>query len=240
MVTIDEFLPIYTHTTLLKVILMSKILLFISLLTLIACSQQNNGAFLQIDRFEEDNFEVMLKQKEIGFVKEAYDSLGMLSQAVLGAVPDGTKDVIEVSYGLDWEKEDFVPNVYYKEIPLKEPQIVTDTNGKAKLFIAHVGNNEAIDDRAMGVFDNDQVMQLKELFQEEFGTVRVVEGNSFDRQVNYYWINGPHIVALSVENECLCEDAWSWSGDVQPKAGRSGVLKIFYNSEPSVYTDQFK
>ena len=82
-------------------------------------------------------------------------------------------------------------------------------------------------------------MTLKTRLEKEYGPVTASQEDH--RGMVYFWRLDNGAVRLSIENECLCELASSWSGDERPKGGRGGILALYYDSElPSFHDDRYE
>ena len=97
----------------------------------------------------------------------------------------------------------------------------------------------------MGVFDNDQVMKLKELLISDYGNPINGEDPNESNSIwgnylgnIYIWKDNNCIIRLSIKNECFCKRAESYSPDdykEHPKGGRYGRLTIYNNGTPKFY-----
>lgn len=195
---------------------------------------------IKIESIETKSIDKLLTSKGILFEKKDTSKTNQFDFDLIGEDVDSSITTIyNISYSIDWKKETAYPNVYYYHIPLKYPQFLTDINQNIKILVAGVGNDQAIDERELRVFDNDQVMNLKEKLDKKYGSGKMVKEDSYTGKY-YIWMKEKSVIRLTITNECLCEDARMWSGDERPKSGRYGQLTIYYDIDTANYMKQFK
>lgn len=208
-----------------------------------ACSQNNS---IDIENlFKVANVEQTFTSKSIEFVKEDVNNIPNYSFGLYGEKIDSSiTNIYKIHYTIDWEKENAFPNLFYKEIPLKAPNILTNKNGSPIIITAEIGNDKPFDVRDLDVFDNDQVMKLKETLTSIYGNP--VEDNPIESNIIwrsylgniYIWKDNNFLIRLSINNECFCKRAQGYSPEKykeHPKGGRYGQLVIYKNIKPKFY-----
>ncbi len=213
-------------------------------MTLNACSQNKTISIKKI--FNSINIEQILQSKSIEFIKEDINHRPNYSFGLYGEKVDSTITTnYKIHYTIDWEKEKAYPNIFFKGIPLKAPNILTNKNEKAVIITAEIGNNKPFDVRELEVFDNDQVMKLKELLIADYGKPSKGDDSSESNSIwgnslgnIYIWKKNNFLIKLSIKNECFCKKAEEYSPKKykeRPKGGRYGQLTIYINSKPKFY-----
>lgn len=215
---------------------MKKTLIYLTLLLFtINCNSQINH-HIEITREESSAIEKMLIKKEIEFIKKKEFWNGEVN--LYGEKIDSTiTKIYKPYYTIDWDKENAIPNVFFNNIPLKEPIFLTNVKDELKIFTATLGNTKPIDIKELNVFDDIQVITLKENLIKEYGEYTSYEEDTYQGNI-YYWDLKNKVIKLSIENECLCEDANSYRPkdyNEIPKGGRFGLLTIYYGITPQFY-----
>ena len=223
-----------------------RLLKYFSIFLMISACSQNNSINIE-DIFDITNVEQVLRSKSIEFIKEDINSVPNYSIGLYGEKIDSTiTNNYRIHYKIDWEKEKAFPNIFFKEIPFREPNILTNKNGKPIIVTANIGNGKSFDIRDLGVFDNNQVMVLKETLTSAYGkpSLDKPEENNSIWSTNlgntYVWEHNNFIFRLSIYNECFCKKAEIYNLNEykeHPKGGRYGQLVIYNNIKPKLYLD---
>lgn len=222
---------------------MKSLIYLLFLLSLSSCSQDTR---INIDKvFNSKNVEKLLESNLIEFEKENINNTMNYSFGLYGEKIDSTiTNIYRIHYTIDWDKEEAYPNLYFEDIPLRTPNILTNKKGKAIIITAKIGNEKPFDVKELGVFDNDQVMNLKKILTSKYGKpdeedpteIYGIWGSNYG--YSYFWKNDNFLIRLSIYNECFCKKAESYSPKkykTHPKGGRYGELTIYNNINPKFY-----
>ena len=210
-------------------------LIFFPLLLLTFCTSCKKKN-LDVANIETHSIEKLLKDNRIEFIKEKEFWNGEVG--LFGEMIDSTINTIyRAHYSIDWEKEIALPSCFYEKTPLRDPIFLVNKNNNLKIFTSYIGNTKTIDDRDLSLFDNQQVMDLKQNLIAKYGEFIKIEADTYQGNV-YYWQPKERLIRLAISNECLCKKAdiyYPKEHSEHPVGGRYGLLTVYYGIEPKFY-----
>lgn len=188
------------------------------------------------------NIAEALAEHGIAFTRRDTEDTGNFVTGLAGETYQA-KDILASHYTMDWENSTAHPNVTFLGVPLMAPLFLTDQRDTLYIVTTDIGNVQSKGgfdgikgEAAMGVFDDDQIMTLKSKLIEQHGEP-TANKEDYRGQV-YFWRLNDGAIRLAIKNECLCQQANSWSGDVRPEAGRGGALTLYYSASLPEFKDE--
>ncbi|MBC9931813.1 hypothetical protein [Chitinophaga qingshengii] len=149
-------------------------------------------------------------------------------------VPEQIISVVSPRYNIDWSKETIKPVIYFKSVPLRDPKLLMDKEGRLVIFVADIGNHGPKGQQMAGVFSDNDVVTLRKELSAIWGPEKKVREKSYTGAV-YIWKKNGVVARLTIENELLDGNATETRNGVK-QDGRNGKLTIYNQVQPAFYS----